>query len=153
MAINTVTPSLLERLCSQIPSLAGMKTSQRDAQVVRRLIDASPEYFTILAGNESVALGMLALGAHGLISGLSTAVPEPFIALTDAVAAGDLRAARRKQLLINQLLPVLPAGKRIGAIKWILAERGIAVGRAVPPRPMPTDSIWPKLKAILDGAA
>ena len=83
-----------------------------------------------------------------MISGLSTAVPEPFVALTQAVGASDLAAARQAHQTINQLLDLLPA-RRIGGIKQILAERGIPVGTAVPPRPMPTEPIWPRMESLL----
>ncbi len=151
MAVNGIGPNLLSRLCDEIAELAGMKTSQRDAQIVRRFIAAAPEDFIILAGNESVALGLMALGVHGLISGLSTAVPEPFVAMTKAFGQGDLTLARQLQNLINQMLAILPAGQRIGAIKHILAERGVPAGPAVPPRPMPEGDYWPALNDLLGG--
>lgn len=149
LAVNGITPEALPRLAQAVPTLAGMKTSRPDAQIVRRLLDAAPPNFITLAGNESVALGLLALGADGLVSGLSTAVPEPFVALTTAVSRGDLAAARDQQQIINRLLAHLPGGARIGAIKQILAERGIPVGTAVPPRPMPTAPIWPEMEPAL----
>jgi dihydrodipicolinate synthase/N-acetylneuraminate lyase len=149
MAVNGISPGLLARLCNEIPTLAGMKSSRRDAQEVRQLMAAAPDGFIMLAGNESVALGLLALGVDGLISGMSTAIPEPFVALTRDFGDGDLTSARRQQQLINQLLSRIPAGKRIGAIKRILSERGVHVGPAVPPRPMPDEPIWPRLATLL----
>lgn len=149
MAVNAISPAFLPRLAREVPTLAGIKTSRPDAQIVRQLIDAAPEHLVVLAGNEAIAVGLLALGAHGLISGASTAVPEPFVALTAAMAAGELEAARRYQRAVNQLLPLLPAGARIGAIKQILTERGMDVGTAVPPRSMPTSPIWPHIQQIL----
>jgi len=117
--------------------------------VIRRHIQIAADRFLLLAGNEPIALASLAMGVTGLISGLSTAVPEPFVSLTKAVAKNDLREARRQQQLINQLLTFLPAGARIGAIKQILTERGIEVGTAVPPRPMPAKPIWPEMQRLL----
>ncbi|MCA9972470.1 MAG: dihydrodipicolinate synthase family protein [Anaerolineales bacterium] len=152
MAVNGISPVLFARLGQTLPSLAGIKSSQQNAQVIRAQIDAAPARAVVLVGNEAIALGSLALGAHGLISGLSTAVPEPFVALTAAFGRGDLAAARAAQQQINRLLPLLPAGARIGAIKQILAERGVDVGPAVPPRPMPTDPIWPRMAPILGAA-
>ncbi len=149
MAVNGISPDLLAHLSRTIPSLAGIKTSRTDAQIIRRLLEAAPEHLVVLAGNEPIALGSLAMGAHGLISGLSTAVPEPFVALTNAFGAGSLVEARHHQRQINRLLPCLPAGARIGAIKQILAERGIAVGPTVPPRPMPHEPVWPRMEAVL----
>jgi dihydrodipicolinate synthase/N-acetylneuraminate lyase len=150
MAINGVSPALLHRLGQEIPSLAGIKSSRPDAQIVRQLIDAAAEHLVFLVGNESLPLGLLGLGADGLISGLSTAVPEPFVALADAFFQGDMVEAQRQQRLINQLLAQLSNGARIGAIKQILTARGIPMGTAVPPRPMPKEDVWLKIRPLLN---
>ena len=155
MAVNGISPDLLQRLAKTIPSFAGVKTSRPDAQIVRRLIDAAPDGILVLAGNEAIALGLLSLGADGLISGLSTAVPEPFVALTQAVSTSRWSEARDRQRQINQILALLPGGIRIGALKQILVERGIEAGPPVPPRPeAPAGwSAWPQIRGILSKTA
>jgi len=146
MAGNGISIFLFERLAAAVPSLAGVKISRPDAQAIRRLIDATSDHMMVLAGNEAIALGSLALGAIGMISGLATAVPEPFVALTQQVADGDIAAAQQTQKLINRLLAFTPAKRRIGMIKSILNDRGINVGTAVPPRAMPETAVWPFMK-------
>ena len=152
MAVNGISPSLMARLCAEIPSFAGIKCSRKDAQDVRALIDAGTAETVVLAGNERVAAGLLALGADGLISGFSTAVPEPFVALTKAFTDGNMTDVQRQQRLINRILDEIPAGVRIGAIKRVIAQRGIEAGTAVPPRAMPDNSWqgWPKIQRLLD---
>jgi dihydrodipicolinate synthase/N-acetylneuraminate lyase len=142
MAVNGVSPSLVERLATSLPSFAGWKSSNADARKVRSLIDATPDDKILLVGNESVALGNLALGADGLISGLSTAAPEPFVRMVTAFGSGNLTEARNYQKKINEMLNLLPPGARIGAIKRILQQRGIPVGEPIPPRP-PAPADWP----------
>jgi dihydrodipicolinate synthase/N-acetylneuraminate lyase len=150
MAINGVTPELLGRLAASTASFAGLKCSRLDAQVIRRLIDASPPNVALYAGNEAIALGSLALGAHALISGLATAVPEPFVALTASFSRGNVAAAQEEQRRINRLLALLPAAARLGAIKRILEQRGIAAGPCVPPRPTPdVPGLWEQMQALL----
>lgn len=150
LAVNGINPLLLQRLRRDIPNLAGIKTSRLDAQVIRQVIDVAGDQALVLAGNERIALGSLALGATGLISGLATAVPEPFVALTQAFAAGNIAEARQEQRRINRLLDLMPPDARIGAIKVILQQRGIDVGPAVPPRPTPTHlPLWEQMKATL----
>jgi dihydrodipicolinate synthase/N-acetylneuraminate lyase len=150
-ATNGISPALLARLIEHIPTLAGLKCSRPDAQVVRELIDTAGGRIQVFAGNERIALGLLALGADGLVLGMATAVPEPAVAMLRAWAAGDMAEALRQQRLMNQILDLLPAGARIGAFKAILAERGIAVGPAVPPRPMPDNwRAWPNIQAIME---
>jgi dihydrodipicolinate synthase/N-acetylneuraminate lyase len=152
-AINGVGPSLLSRLSGEIPSLAGMKSSRADVQFVRQLADAMDEEQILLAGNESAALGLLALGADGLISGLSTAVPEPFVALTAAYGKGDMATARCEQERINRVLNLLPANARLGAIKAILASRGIPVGDPAPILSAGDRELWKQIRKILDNDA
>lgn len=149
MAVNGISPGLVAHLVAALPSFAGCKSSNADLQAVRRLIDALPDELLLLAGNESVALGSLALGADGMISGLSTAVPEPFVTLTHAFAHGDIEGARQMQQAINKLLQQIPAGERLGAIKSILNSRGIPVGRTGPTLPYPEEDIWLRMKPIL----
>lgn len=143
MAVNGISPALLADLARDLPTFAGIKTSNQDAQIIRRLIDAAPSRTIVLAGNERIALGSLALGAQGLISGLSTAVPEPFVRLTSAYLEGDMPRAQDQQRRINAMLDLIPAGARIGAIKSLLAQRGVDVGPPVPPRPALTEEAWP----------
>jgi dihydrodipicolinate synthase/N-acetylneuraminate lyase len=153
LAVNSVGPELLRDLAREIPTYAGIKSSQADAQKVRQLIDASRLSGIVLTGNERVALGALALGADGLISGLATAVPEPFVALTAAFGQGDMTEAQRQQGIINRILDLFPNGARIGAIKHILTQRGVAVGPPVPPRPLPPAdwNAWPEIQSMLEG--
>ncbi|RIK24132.1 MAG: hypothetical protein DCC51_01245 [Anaerolineae bacterium] len=151
-AVNGISPTLLATLARDIPSLAGLKSSRVDIQIVRQLIDALPLEKILLAGNESAALGSLALGADGLISGLSTAIPEPFVAMTRAFAAGNIEEAREWQRTINRLLGVL-TGVRVGGIKAILNQRGIEVGPPVPTLDAVDDLLWPRAAGILGVAA
>ncbi|VAW30216.1 4-hydroxy-tetrahydrodipicolinate synthase [hydrothermal vent metagenome] len=150
LALNGISPTLLSRLARELPSLAGMKSSRPDARLVRQLIEAAPDNLIMLAGNEAVALGMLALGADGLISGLSTAVPEPFVTLTRLFFQGKMAEAQQQQQIINQILAQMPKGARIGALKQILATRGIVMGTAVPPRAMPDLDVWAKIRPLLN---
>jgi len=150
LAMNGISPKLASRLTETVPSFAGCKSSDPDIQAMRRLLDALPENRIFLAGNETAALGTLALGADGLISGLSTAIPEPFVALTHSFAVGDMAKARDMQRLINQLLSLIPAGERLGAIKSVLNARGIAVGMTGPTLPYPNREIWPAMQAMME---
>lgn len=149
MAATGVSPQLLKQLVQQVPNFAGVKCSRPDAQHIRQLIDSADDAM-VLAGNERIALGSLALGATGLISGLATAVPEPFVALCRAVTAGNLAQAQQEQRRINQLLDRIPASHRIGALKRILQQRGIAAGPMVPPRQLADDAdLWQDLLLLL----
>jgi dihydrodipicolinate synthase/N-acetylneuraminate lyase len=151
MAVNGISPTLLAEMMAQIPNFAGIKTSNSNAQVIRKLIDTTAGKKIVLVGNERIALGSLALGADGLISGLATAVPEPFVGMVEAFFANRLDEARDFQVKINKMLDLLPCGARIGALKSILNERGIEVGPPLPPRPVPPGDwqAWHLIQALV----
>ncbi|MEM7802865.1 MAG: dihydrodipicolinate synthase family protein, partial [Chloroflexota bacterium] len=149
LAVNGFSPPLVKRMCAEISNFAGLKSSCTDALKVRALIEAIDPNRFVLTGNEKMASGLLTLGATGIITGLSTAVPEPFVSLCNALATGDLVTARSNQDQINKILDMTPPGKRIGFIKQILVERGHDVGQPIPPRPAASGPFWPKIEAIL----
>lgn len=148
-SVNGISPELLGQMIASIPNMAGIKCSRPDVQFVRRHADVIPSDRILLVGNESAALGLLALGADGLISGLSTALPEPFVGLTNAYAAGDMAGAAAWQRTINRLLALLPAGARIGGIKAILNQRGLNVGLPTPTLPATDEPLWERAQSIL----
>lgn len=150
MALNGISPAFLTAVQEKIPTIAGIKTSRPSMIEISQLFSVAQQPFISLAGKEALALGALSYGFDGLVSGLSTAVPEPFVRLVNAFAQSEYSAARQWQQTIDHLLTEIPAGFRIGAIKQILQERGVGVGTAVPPRPMPTAPIWPQMASILE---
>ncbi len=151
-ANNGISPALLRQLSAEIPTFAGIKCSRGDGQLIRQLIAALPPEKLFLAGNERILLGSLAMGASGTVSGLSTAIPEPFVNMVEAHAAGDGATAQKWHSVINQLLDSASQYNRIGGIKNILAARGVFVGNPIAPRPIVSAEIWPQLEQILADA-
>ncbi len=149
MAINGASPALTKRMCSEIPNFVGIKCSQGNAANVASLIEALDGVRFILTGNEKLASGLQMLGAAGMITGLSTAIPEPFIDLGAAIKAGDVAAAQKAQRQINRILALTPDGKRIAFIKKIATERGFPVGDPLPPRPSTDQTFWARAQLIL----
>ncbi len=149
MAVNGVSPALLKRLIAEIPNFVGVKSSQGSAVGVRALVEMLDDARFILTGNEKMASGLQTLGAAGMITGLSTAIPEPFIAIGNGIKAGDIAAVQKAQGQINRILDLTPPGKRIAFLKKLVTERGFDVGDPLPPRPSTDQTFWPQAEAIL----
>ena len=141
-ARNAVTPALVAALAPRAPNLAGVKDSGGDLAALRALIaagrSACPRGFTVLCGGDAIALGALASGADGLVSGNASAVPEPFVALLRALRSGDLPAARAAQDRVDRVRAALGDGADLGLFKAVLAARGVPVGVPRPPLPART---------------
>ena len=137
-ARNRVTPDLITALAPRAPNLAGLKDSGGDLAGLRGLAAAGraacAHGFTVFCGGDAIALGALAAGADGMVSGNASTVPEPFVELVRAFRAGDLAGARRAQDRIDAVRLALRDGGDLGLFKAVLQARGVGVGG--PRRPL-----------------
>ena len=79
---------------------AGIKDSSGDWDGFLELRQAACALpFTLLVGNERIYVPARAAGAHGIISGAASAIPELMLALDTAIVAGD--DARRDKLHVR----------------------------------------------------
>lgn len=128
---RALQPEQTRELRQAHPNLVGMKDGVGDYKSLLGHAVTMDEGFCILAGSEVMAYGALTLGVDGLISGIATAFPEPFVRLCRLVDQGAYEAAREEQALIYKLAQAIYGHNPWGRIKKSLQLRGLDVG---PPR-------------------
>ncbi len=87
-------PATVLRL-SHLPNIIGLKESSGNLAQITELLTTLPSRFLIFAGDDGLALPILALGAAGLISVAANVIPTPIAQLTQAALQGDWTTARR----------------------------------------------------------
>ena len=119
---STVSNSgILPRLIEA--GVAGVKLSGEADDSVRGYLDAAPEGFTVLSGNDISFGWLIQHGGHGIISGVSSAYPEPFVGLRDALIAGDDAAIEQWQAKVKEAVAAVRAGS-LTHLKSGIASRG-----------------------------
>lgn len=103
--------------------LAGAKISIAGTDYLRDLVAALGSKRTVLSGNDGLLPQVLAVGGDGIVSGVSSAIPGPFVAQAAAIAAGDAEAERAAAADVARLVPVL--GPSIAALKVALVQQGV----------------------------
>ncbi len=88
-----VDPGTLKRL-AEIDSITGVKEASGNINQMGAIIASLPERFSVLSGDDSMTLPLLALGGRGLISVASNEIPAEMTRLVQAGLAGDFDAAR-----------------------------------------------------------
>ncbi len=114
------------------PNVIGLKDSSGNLahfHQVQLLLSDRPD-FTLLVGPEELLAASVLLGGHGGVNGGANVVPELYVSLFNAAAAGDLRRVRalhqRVMQLSSQLYSVGRSGARVlQGIKCALALRGL----------------------------
>jgi 4-hydroxy-tetrahydrodipicolinate synthase len=144
-----VEPGTLQRL-AEIPNIAGVKEASGDIGQIASILGQLPSDFTVVSGDDSIALPVIALGGRGVISVVSNEIPAEMARLTQLCLTGDFEAARRLQ---RKYLPLMEANfveTNPVPVKAAMAAMGLLepVWRLplVPPKPEAME----KIRRVLD---
>ncbi|MFM8538413.1 MAG: 4-hydroxy-tetrahydrodipicolinate synthase [Planctomycetaceae bacterium] len=88
---RNIEPETIIRL-ADVPTIAMLKEATGSMDQASQVIAATD--LTVLSGDDSMTLPLMAIGGRGVISVVGHIVPGDMLALCDAFDAGDLRAAR-----------------------------------------------------------
>jgi 4-hydroxy-tetrahydrodipicolinate synthase len=143
-ATTTVSPALLAKVADT--GIAGVKISGEPHDVVGRYIDAvGPDGPAVYSGADGEFLEVVSAGAAGVVSGVSSALPRPFLDVRDALRAGDETALETARGRAQRAIEVTSSGD-LAHLKAVLELRGIPAStmRA------PADPITPAQRAALE---
>lgn len=101
-------PAILTRLAEV--GVAGVKLSGESDASVEAYLAAAPEGFTVFSGNDISFGWLIQAGGHGIVSGVSSAYPEAFRGLRDALIDGDTAAIEANQALVEEAVAAVRAG-------------------------------------------
>jgi 4-hydroxy-tetrahydrodipicolinate synthase len=103
-AVN-LEPTLALKLAGH-PNVMGIKEASGDLKQVMELLQRRPDGFSVLSGDDWLALPVITSGGDGLISVISNEVPAAMTALIHLLLAGNLEQARAWHY---RLLPLMDA--------------------------------------------
>ena len=93
-----MTPQTIARLARH-PNIVAVKEATGSLDMASEIASlCGPERFTILSGDDTLTLPLVAVGGKGVISVLSNLLPARIKALADAALAGDFATARKLHL-------------------------------------------------------
>ncbi len=102
-------PATVLRL-AEIKNIIGIKESSGNIAQITELLTSAPRTFKVFAGDDSLALPVIALGGAGLVSVASNAIPVQMAAMVDAALENEWTTARR----INRAVLPAHAGTLLG---------------------------------------
>jgi 4-hydroxy-tetrahydrodipicolinate synthase len=91
---------------AEIPNIVAVKEASGNLGQIMDIIRDAPRDFRVLAGDDALALPIIALGGDGVVSVVSNEVPKMMSSIVDAALSGDLAKARE---LHYQALPLMNA--------------------------------------------
>ena len=100
-----VEPKTLARL-AQIPNIVGVKEASGNMAQMCEVCRVVPSDFSVLCGDDALALPLMAVGGRGLISVASNVVPDRMAKMVTAALEGDFAAARAEHTALLEFMNV-----------------------------------------------
>jgi 4-hydroxy-tetrahydrodipicolinate synthase len=144
-----VEPKTLMRL-AQIENIAGVKEASGNIGQIVTIISQASENFSVLSGDDAIALPVIALGGHGVISVIANEIPAEMTALIRASLDGNFTRARELQ---NKYLPLMEVNfieSNPGPVKAAMAEMGLLEPVWRLPLVAPKAENLQKIRAVLE---
>jgi len=117
-------PATILRLAEDVPNIQGVKESSGNLQQIAELIHMLPPSFTVLSGDDVIALPVIALGGAGLISVASNEIPSEMARMVSAALDGDWATARALNRRYFRLLTANFWDSSPGPVKCVMAMMG-----------------------------
>ncbi|MBI2362945.1 MAG: 4-hydroxy-tetrahydrodipicolinate synthase [Elusimicrobia bacterium] len=102
-----LAPATLARIAHNIPSVVAVKEAAGSLDQVSEVLTLAPKGFTVLSGDDSLTVPMMAVGAKGVVSVLSNVLPKEVAQMTAAALRGDFKRAAALHLALFPLVKAL----------------------------------------------
>ena len=132
-----IEPATVKRL-AQIDNVVGIKEASGNVSQMAAILNAVPDDFLVLSGDDAITLPLIALGGSGVISVVSNEIPSEMSQLTRFALQGDFPGAREIHRRYHPLMEINFVESNPIPVKAAMAEMGLldAVWRLplVPPK-------------------
>ena len=144
-----VKPATVWRL-SSIENIVGIKEASGNISQMAATLNAVPDDFIVLSGDDAITLPLTALGGRGVISVVSNEIPADMARLTRLALDGDFHAARQIHRRIHPLMEINFVESNPIPVKVAMAQMGLleAVWRL--PLVAPKTENEARIRAVLE---
>jgi 4-hydroxy-tetrahydrodipicolinate synthase len=143
-------PATILRLAEDVHNIQGVKESSGNLQQIAELIYLLPPGFTVLAGDDLMALPVIALGGAGLVSVASNEIPAEMTRMVAAALNDDWKTARDLNRRYFRLITANFWESSPGPVKSVMAMMGLLKEKYRLPMVPVTSATRQKLAALVE---
>jgi 4-hydroxy-tetrahydrodipicolinate synthase len=120
---NVLAETTLE--LAEIDNIVAMKEASGNMEQIMEIVQHKPTGFDVLSGDDALTVPMISVGAAGVISVVSNALPEKFCAMVEHALQGDFKSASALHYELFQITKLFFAEGNPGGVKEALKYRGV----------------------------
>ena len=144
-----IEPGTVKRL-AEIESIVGIKEASGNVSQMAAILNAVPDGFIVLSGDDAITLPVISLGGRGVISVVSNEIPAEMSELTRLALQGDFASARAIHRRYHSLMEINFVESNPIPVKAAMREMGLleAVWRL--PLVAPKAENQARIRAVLE---
>jgi 4-hydroxy-tetrahydrodipicolinate synthase len=119
-----IEPATVKRL-AEIENIAGIKEASGSIAQMAAILNAVPDDFIVLSGDDAITLPLIALGGRGVISVVSNEIPAEMARLAKLALQGNFAGAREIHRRFHPLMEVNFVESNPIPVKAAMAEMGL----------------------------
>jgi 4-hydroxy-tetrahydrodipicolinate synthase len=123
-AVNVETETLI-RLIKDCDNLAGVKEASGDMNQIKEVINQSPADFSVLSGDDNIALELIKNGGQGVVSVISNLVPNKMSTMVKFALEGNFVEAEKLDKYLSPLFEAEFFETNPIPVKYMLALKGM----------------------------
>lgn len=120
-----ILPKTLARMAKDLPSIVAVKEAAGSLDQVSEILTLTRPGFTVLSGDDSLTLPMMAIGAKGVVSVVANVAPKETQALCRAALDGNHKRAAQLHLKLFPLIKSLFVETNPIPVKAALSMMGL----------------------------
>jgi len=121
--VNVDTQTLVR--ISELQNIVAVKEASGNMTQMCEMCAAVRDDFIVLSGDDALALPLMAVGGHGVVSVASNEAPAEMAQMVEAAEKGDIRRARSLHTSLLPLMQVNFAESNPGPVKAAMAAMGL----------------------------
>lgn len=114
------------RLANFSDKIVAVKEASGIFPQISRIIKNAPPHFSVISGDDSLALPTIAVGGRGVISVVANVLPAELSSMIRLALAGNYEEARRRHLKLEEILRLLFLDGSPGGVKALLEIMGVS---------------------------
>src|SRR6266849_8760293 len=119
-----IEPATVKRL-ADIENIVGIKEASGNVSQMAAILNAVPEDFIVLSGDDAITLPLIALGGRGVMSVVSNEIPAEMSQLTSLALHGDFPGARAIHRRYHPLMEINFVESNPIPVKAAMTEMGL----------------------------
>lgn len=123
--VNVETPTLM-RIIKECKNVVAVKEASGDLDQMKAVIAQRPEGFSVLSGDDNIALDLIKAGGNGVVSVASNIIPKQMSDMVKLALDGNYEEAEKINSSLGKLFEVEFIETNPIPIKYMLSLKGMA---------------------------